>query len=40
MLNDMNQLLPDVSLSWSAFYKGMLDIFPFHTVNEIKEIAI
>ena len=27
MLNDMNQLLHDVSLSWSVFYKGTLDIF-------------
>ena len=39
MLNNMNQLLRDVSLNWSAFYKGMLHISPVHTVNEIKEIA-
>ena len=39
MLNDMNQLLHDVSLSWSGFYKEMVDIFSFHTVNKIKEIA-
>ena len=39
MLNDMNQLLHNISWSWSACYEGMLDIFPFQTVNEIKETA-
>ena len=39
MLNGINQLLREVSLSLSAFSKGMLEIFTFHLVNQIKKIA-